>query len=604
MKHSPIFLPDTAAASIPLSGNRGGAMLGAVIAILVVGALGAGIVSMISTSAYHEVRANHGQRAFYLAESGYRYALSVYRQADSANKTTALQNLNGVSKHTPGGGQFILKEVQILHEDHPRVFTIDGNQTIGTGDNILRVKDESGLEQYNNAFEVGGMQYRYLEYQKDESRLVSIRPISPETSLPAEFSDGENATAVTSLRMVSRGEFPGSGFFNVAREITYWQPLYSGPLANGEPAFGRDSTFIDKGTSLEDWKEGPGETGKGDPLGDYEAEEIDDNSALHLKHVGPGNGHDRGKGGKGRGHGEGGQGSQPFTSIFFQPEDGSRIESSDYEVQVKIKLGGDEDEEAPEHYMAGITFRKQTGTHTPGNLPSYGISFIRGERGENGGPPGNKGAVPNDLLPLENTAMVVLWRLNSNPNSRNAFTRLAWAPIPQLTTSVVDDDGILKDWSTLLVRVEQRGNPGAEYNRITAMYGDQENFSYTGDDDPFNHVRISSWRLPDDSGYDLPWPPNDVSAWNAEKDFFTLIEWGPETGGGAVRNNRTIAGEEKDIGIHTAPEEYLFTGGELEVGLHTWGKNLEENVWFDDFAVREARPGSGSGGPAVLPIQR
>jgi Tfp pilus assembly protein PilX len=62
-----------------LSGSSGGVLIGILAAMVVMGVLGAGMVSMLGTSSFYEVRANHGERANYLAESGFRYAVSEYR---------------------------------------------------------------------------------------------------------------------------------------------------------------------------------------------------------------------------------------------------------------------------------------------------------------------------------------------------------------------------------------------------------------------------------------------------------------------------------------------------------------------------------------------
>ncbi len=75
----------------------GSALIGIIIAILVFAALGAAIVPMISSSQLHRTAAGRSAKAYYLAESGMRYAASQYLNASSEiAKFTALNALHGV----------------------------------------------------------------------------------------------------------------------------------------------------------------------------------------------------------------------------------------------------------------------------------------------------------------------------------------------------------------------------------------------------------------------------------------------------------------------------------------------------------------------------
>ncbi|MFO7957776.1 MAG: hypothetical protein R6X33_11840, partial [Candidatus Brocadiia bacterium] len=64
-------------------------------------------------------RANHGERAYYLAESGYRYALSVYRD-ESGNKVDALESLN--TRPTAGN---VCSDLLRLRSSAPRRWTVN-----------------------------------------------------------------------------------------------------------------------------------------------------------------------------------------------------------------------------------------------------------------------------------------------------------------------------------------------------------------------------------------------------------------------------------------------------------------------------------------------
>ena len=75
----------------------GSALIGIIITILVFAALGAAIVPMISSSQLHRTATGRSAQAYYLAESGMRYAASQYLNATSENaKYTALNTIHGV----------------------------------------------------------------------------------------------------------------------------------------------------------------------------------------------------------------------------------------------------------------------------------------------------------------------------------------------------------------------------------------------------------------------------------------------------------------------------------------------------------------------------
>ena len=92
------YIPPTKATVLFSKKADGSALIGIIIAILVFAALGAAIVPMISSSQLHRTAAGRSAQAYYLAESGMRYAASQYLNATSEiAKYTALNAVHGVS---------------------------------------------------------------------------------------------------------------------------------------------------------------------------------------------------------------------------------------------------------------------------------------------------------------------------------------------------------------------------------------------------------------------------------------------------------------------------------------------------------------------------
>ena len=84
---------------------RGSALIGVVAAILIFSVLAAAIVPMISSSSQQTVAGQLAQKAYYLAESGFRFAAAKYMQAGATQvqKNAAIDALDG--NYTLSGGQ-------------------------------------------------------------------------------------------------------------------------------------------------------------------------------------------------------------------------------------------------------------------------------------------------------------------------------------------------------------------------------------------------------------------------------------------------------------------------------------------------------------------
>jgi hypothetical protein len=166
----------------------------------------------------------------------------------------------------------------------------------------------------------------------------------------------------------------------------------------------------------------------------------------------------------------------------------------------------------------------------------------------------------------------------------------------------------------LLVRVEQlEHESGDESNRIMAMYSNNGYDENNGNAYPLDDTRIGSPRdgLIDDDGETryLPWPRKNLTDWVPEKDHFTVVEWALAPNSNASIENGDVFEAQnpetptsKPVYVRTAAGEYLYSESVyLEVGVHTWGHNMEKNVWFDDFGIKVITDDDGGGIPEEYP---
>ena len=86
-------LAQGAAAKVPrwassLQGQRGAMLVTLIAAMVVFAGLGAVMIGMFGTAALSQASGNNSQEAYYLAESGFRYAASSYITVSGANEAT------------------------------------------------------------------------------------------------------------------------------------------------------------------------------------------------------------------------------------------------------------------------------------------------------------------------------------------------------------------------------------------------------------------------------------------------------------------------------------------------------------------------------------
>ncbi|MDI9392631.1 MAG: hypothetical protein QM449_05175, partial [Synergistota bacterium] len=234
--------------------------IGAIVAVVIMAALGAGMVGLLSTSALHEVRANYGERAYYLAESGFRYALSTHRRGG----TPELLNLHGQTISMPGGGEVEFEvDIQTINSanfgDHGYTdFLVIMDGGIDPEDNKakygninkfdkLRVKipDDTKLPRYRGSIMIDGfpnpVTYQRLSGPSDDGLYTLHRitfeegpppnewPNIPDT--PAELpphAQGLEGHKYATLKLpftesviIAKGTFGTDSLFSTSRSVKY-----------------------------------------------------------------------------------------------------------------------------------------------------------------------------------------------------------------------------------------------------------------------------------------------------------------------------------------------------------------------------------------------
>lgn len=160
----------------------------------------------------------------------------------------------------------------------------------------------------------------------------------------------------------------------------------------------------------------------------------------------------------------------------------------------------------------------------------------------------------------------------------------------------------IKDWSTLVLRIEEKLVSGNYVNDIKVYVGDTGAHGGTPTGSPLNTVRYGNlrWSSPPVAG-DIQWPPDagwsdsaDTLAANQSRDHFTLVQnWVINP---ALSSTVTLENGLSPTGTIEEPNSIVRTTNytthslssftQSELGLHTFGAGMSNNTYFDDFAVQ------------------
>ncbi len=93
--------------SRPSASQHGGILLGLVFAMIIIGFLGAALVPMFSASYMGQAHSDHSRKAYFLAESGYRYVAGEFLRATEDNEHyQVLEDMHETTHHLANEGSF------------------------------------------------------------------------------------------------------------------------------------------------------------------------------------------------------------------------------------------------------------------------------------------------------------------------------------------------------------------------------------------------------------------------------------------------------------------------------------------------------------------
>ncbi|MGD9365997.1 MAG: hypothetical protein PVH87_09890 [Desulfobacteraceae bacterium] len=482
---------------------QGSTLISLVVAIMVFSVLAAAIVPMISSSSHQTGAANMSAKAYLLAESGFRYAASTYLHAGNTEsiKNDSLEELDGnytlsdgnsrfelklfsyfyevvsdissgdtsFKAHTPGtfpdgalvdGDVFLDPGLEIQIEDQFYTLTSDSQPVAGEDDNAT-IAVTTALPFYpagtlaypvatavtptvsngddlvyqnghgrmfplrNGRIRVNGRLLTYGYNDRANNRFVDVH--DPQDADMEDYPVGTRITLTKFVRLQSTGIY-GSGSMQARRQVTYHTPL---PIPE---TVTQQEAFTDRFDAKEDWTDTAGTTTS---IGT-----VHGNSALQVDST-VSSGSD--------------QGSltafNPTTSAaqeidFNASRRGSRGFLS-YDIQAKFGFDNTPEpsqdfepptSSIPRYFAAGLSFRLRNADSGLFSSNGYGVSFLRGNRSN----PAD--GIPDDFVPIDDQAAIVLWKQTGNGANR---TWLAYKQMMDLIFNEDNEDSIDDQFSEI-----------------------------------------------------------------------------------------------------------------------------------------------------------
>ncbi|MBC2713333.1 MAG: immune inhibitor A [Desulfosarcina sp.] len=456
--------------------DDGSALIGIIITIMVFAALGAAIVPMISSSQLHRTAAGRSAQAYYLAESGLRYAASQYlNAANETAKYAALDNIHGVTHRLQANqGEFTLSV-------NPYYFSVDvdpANTTtlvtriygqlasdypILSGGGSLSIDDT--VYSFSSASIVG----QQITFSISSSLTVPVQtPVYPVAQALAgqTVSNGgalflspgsgdmfpdrngafvlsgntytyrENNRNTNSLVGIKRTDGSYFSDFHLTanediRLKKFAKITSTGSVGSGDMMASRDIVyrvqipeekepqrviFHERFDDLDKWNESV--------LGAHEIVDLGGNNVLRVTGVT--------------------QSSVDTPSASLIPMNTGAVQFNPNHFDTQVKIGyietpsppihGYDPLPIPKYYSAGLCFRLFGGGNT------YGLSFQRGNASAS--PLDN---IENDLIPADDMHAIVLWQATNNGADKR------WLAYKQINDVLVLDEDVengANGWTT------------------------------------------------------------------------------------------------------------------------------------------------------------
>ena len=696
-------------------------LLGLLMAMVILATLGAALLPITASSQFTLVSANSSMKAYYLAEAGYRYAGSRFLHGGSTEdardgqlealhnqtftladnygtfyleiypfyyKTTANPTGNSLPTKIPGGflaGRIIPTpgRLKILGKVYsyenfvrngsnvtfigstnwpsipvgttvlPVGVSLGSQQQITRGGDLVLSSGADAFPQYWGTFKVGNTSGVYLYRKRNGNKLERITLFSdPLADFTKTVPANSDIVLLKYLELHSTGTL-GGGLMYTRREVIYRGPIAATSSDQGEGGASQPENSVD----LSMLAAASGHTN----TGEFETVNLGGDQALHVKKTTSGSG----------------SGNQPSveayvmlppgsTNPIYQSWEGAGSYLS-YDLQVKVATGvwnGNYFQDKPSTYCAGVTFRASPLSN---QSTFYGLSLMRTISGHGHESDG----IQDTMLPrddYENRAMIVLWTRNGNQANGDDHW-LAYKLLDETVGSdyIVDNEGKVKDWSTLMVRVVEAAslklnvndapnvsvgeiitggsgtarvykkindndgkvvllltnvegtfslpptvkgyttNPSWGFrprdNYIWAFFTDTADHS--ADATAINNIRLGEPRAT------INWPITEIQGWNGQNDKFTLVQWAGELnispdGDNTLRLMGT--GKEQNAIIRTnkwTTENYQAASFPPEIGVVSLGENSVK-TYFDDLAfyLRGAFDGAGNPIGFLPPLQQ
>ena len=176
-------------------------------------------------------------------------------------------------------------------------------------------------------------------------------------------------------------------------------------------------------------------------------------------------------------------------------------------------------------------------------------------------------------------------RINGTP----ILSSETWSSSSASGTLTLDSiSGTFQSGENLLVNgqicAKASGTLGSKANYIRVYYGDVSDHT-PANDTPTDDNRKGNPRLTTGSSNRVHWPIDDVSYWNADNDYLTLVQWAEanssatKLGGVGTKEADAII---RDSSLLTPDSGTIAYSG---IALHATG-DTATSTYFDDFAVQ------------------